>query len=188
MEESLRIHHFEPSSYSNGPGKRAVLWLQGCTLNCLGCFNPHTHSPTGGKAVQVDDLLAKILRISPFIEGITISGGEPLQQLRPLLKLLIEVRKKTRLSVITFSGFTLEEIHTFPAASQLLSLMDVLIAGRYVHSDPSENLWIGSRNKTIHFFSSRYSREDLLRVPPGEIIIQQDGDILSSGIAPLILD
>ncbi|GAP10649.1 organic radical activating enzymes [Bellilinea caldifistulae] len=186
VAETLRIHHFEPFSYSNGPGKRAVLWLQGCTLNCPGCFNPQTHSPTGGASVQLSGLLSRIFRISPSIEGITISGGEPLQQLRPLLRFLAEIRQKTHLSVILFTGFTPEEINTFPASNKLSELIDVLIAGRYDKSHPSENLWIGSSNKTIHFFSSRYSMADLLHVPTGEIIIEQSGELLFSGIDPLI--
>ncbi|GIV66620.1 MAG: 4Fe-4S single cluster domain-containing protein [Chloroflexota bacterium] len=186
MEDSLRIHHFETVSYSNGPGKRAVLWLQGCTLGCPGCFNPHTHSTKSGRLVRLSNLLNRIVNVSPLIEGLTISGGEPLQQLTPLLKFLSEIRQKTNLSVILFSGFTLEEIRTFPSANQLLSLIDVLISGRYIQTQSTHNLWIGSGNKIISLFSSRYSIEDLSSVPEGEIIIQQNGEILSSGVTPLI--
>lgn len=187
MENSLRIHHFEPLSYSNGPGRRAVLWLQGCTLSCSGCFNPSTHTISGGKPVLISDLLNKIFRIHPKIEGLTISGGEPLQQLKPLLSFLTQIRNETGLSIILFSGFTFEEIGAMPQLDQLVYLVDVLIAGRYDHTVPSNNPWIGSGNKTIHFFSSRYSMDDLQRVPSAEIIIQPNGEIISSGIHPLVL-
>ncbi|MGD0006352.1 MAG: 4Fe-4S cluster-binding domain-containing protein, partial [Anaerolineaceae bacterium] len=42
-DQILNLHHFEPLSLVNGPGKRSVVWVQGCTLNCPGCFNPQTH-------------------------------------------------------------------------------------------------------------------------------------------------
>ncbi len=188
MEKSLRVHHFEPFCHSNGPGKRAVLWLQGCTLNCPGCFNPQTHSPTGGRAISIKNLLSRILQISDSVEGITISGGEPLQQLRSLLLLLSEIRKQTNLSILLFSGFTFEEICSFPTANQLLTTVDVLISGRYDQTADIQNLWVGSSNKTIHILSSRYSMKDLSNIPVAEMIITPNGEILSSGIMPIILD
>lgn len=187
MENSLRVHHFEPLSYSNGPGRRAVLWLQGCTLNCTGCFNPSTHAFSGGKPVLISELLKKLLRIHPKIEGLTISGGEPLQQLKPLLSFLTQIRNETSLSIVVFSGFTFEEIRAMPQSDRLIYLVDVLIAGRYDHTVPSSNPWIGSGNKTIHFFTSRYSMNDLQSVPSAEVIIQPNGEIISSGIHPLVL-
>lgn len=187
MEYWLRVHHFEPLSYSNGPGKRAVLWLQGCTLNCTGCFNPSTHSNSGGKLIHGNELQERLFRISHKIEGLTISGGEPLQQLKSLVSLLTQIRNKTELSVILFSGYTFEEIRTMPQSDRLIYLVDVLIAGRYDHAIPSSNPWLGSGNKTVHFFSSRYSMDDLQRVPSAEVIIQPNGEIVSSGIHPLVL-
>lgn len=187
MENFLRIHHFEPLSYSNGPGRRAVLWLQGCTLNCTACFNPSTHSISGGKPVLISELLKQLFRIRHTIEGLTISGGEPLQQLKPLLSFLAMIRKETDLSIILFSGFTFEAIRAMPQSKRLMHLVDVLIAGRYDNTVPSSNSWVGSGNKTIHFFSSRYSIDDLQRVPTAEVIIQPNGEIISSGIHPLAL-
>ncbi len=187
MTDTLRVHHFEPYSYANGPGRRAVLWLQGCTLNCPGCFNPHTHSITGGKEIPLKRMVNQIIQTSSRIEGLTISGGEPLQQLKPLLFLLSEVRHKTTLSIILFSGYTFEEIRLMPAAEQLFSTIDVLIAGRYDPSLPTQNPWLGSGNKTVHFFTPRYSIKDLSIVPPAEVMIASNGEIISSGIAPVVL-
>ena len=88
----LRIHAFEPFSRANGPGVRAAIWVQGCSLGCPGCFNPDTHPFAGGELLAVDDLFRRILALGDAIEGITVSGGEPLQQRRPLLALLQRVR------------------------------------------------------------------------------------------------
>ena len=75
---TLRLHGFEPCSAANGPGRRAVLWVQGCTLACPGCFNPRTHDRSGDQ-VGVDELFSRIDQLGDRIEGVTVSGGEPLQ-------------------------------------------------------------------------------------------------------------
>ncbi len=90
--DRIRLHHFLPTSRANGPGLRAVIWLQGCTLGCPGCFNPQTHSKKGGDWVSVDQLFSQVMALQSEIQGVTISGGEPLQQMRPLLKLLQRLR------------------------------------------------------------------------------------------------
>ena len=66
----LNLYHFEPLSLVNGPGKRAVVWVQGCSLGCPGCFNPQTHPAAAGKNWRVDRLvkwvLGQILLFSGF--------------------------------------------------------------------------------------------------------------------------
>ncbi|MCA9796206.1 MAG: 4Fe-4S cluster-binding domain-containing protein, partial [Candidatus Eremiobacteraeota bacterium] len=76
----LRIADIVWSSRANGPGPRAVVWVQGCSLGCAGCFNPHTHDFQAGRWLPVPDLVEQ-LRGLP-VQGLTISGGEPLQQAR----------------------------------------------------------------------------------------------------------
>src|SRR5512146_1753784 len=110
MDEKLRLHHFLPASRANGPGLRAVIWVQGCTLNCPGCFNPQTHSTREGTLVDVNEVFQQILALGTSIEGVTLSGGEPLQQVQPVLALLKRVRKETSLSTLVFSGYTWQEI------------------------------------------------------------------------------
>src|SRR5262249_43259808 len=131
MSAALRLHEFLPASRANGPGVRAVLWVQGCSLGCPGCFNPSTHPFAGGEGGEVEGLLARLVALGDTIEGITVSGGEPLQQRPALLALLQGVRRETRLSVLVFTGFSWEEVRRFPEAEALLACVDVLIAGRY---------------------------------------------------------
>ena len=50
------IHAIEPRSRANGPGVRFVVWLQGCTLGCPGCFNPSTHAAAGGRELDLASL------------------------------------------------------------------------------------------------------------------------------------
>lgn len=185
MPALLRMHHFEPRSRVNGPGMRSVLWLQGCTLNCPGCFNPQTHSQHAGSPVSVDELLARILAQNSQIEGITVSGGEPFQQAASLSILLHAVKQATTLSVVLFTGFSWTEVNCFSEADKILANVDVLLAGRYQANRRVASGLLGSSNKTVHFLSSRYRQADLDQVPETEIVIQSNGDIRVSGIEPL---
>lgn len=181
----LRIHHIEPASLSNGPGWRTVIWTQGCTLKCTGCFNPETHSKMNGSLMPVSFVLQTVLSYRSKIQGITISGGEPLQQLPGLLAFLTEIRRTTDLSVLLFSGYDWVEINRMPKANLLLPLIDVLIAGRYIAGQRLAHELIGSSNKTVHFLTRRYSSADLAEVPEAEIILNQNGEIIFSGINPI---
>ena len=186
MANRLRIHSFEPLTQANGPGKRCCLWLQGCSLGCDGCFNPETHSVLTGNWHGVEEVFDWIVQ-SPAVEGLTVSGGEPLQQPQALLELLELVRSKTDLSVLLFTGFARTELEHSGMFSRLEPLVDVLIAGRYVSDLALRSGLIGSSNKSVHFFSTRYGEEDLADVPVSEVIISSEGVVSVSGIDPLSL-
>jgi anaerobic ribonucleoside-triphosphate reductase activating protein len=128
--------------------------------------------------------MARIIAAAHGIEGLTISGGEPLQQPEALLELLAAVRERTTLSILLFSGYTLPEIQQMPRGPAILAFVDVLIAGRYVQSRRLAYGLRGSANKTVHCFTDRYTREDLERVPPAEVSIDALGNITVSGIDP----
>lgn len=180
----LRVHDFVERSVANGPGVRAVLWVQGCSLRCVGCFNLATHSRRGGVWVQVDTLFRKIARVQNDIEGLTISGGEPLEQCRGLEALLRRVRQETQLSIILSTGYRWEEIATSPGRAALLPLLDVLIAGRYQDDRRIAHGLRGSSNKLVYFLTPRYCDEDLDAVPVAEVVVDADGAIVLSGVDP----
>jgi len=184
-DEVLRIHHFLPRSRANGPGVRAVLWVQGCSLGCPGCFNPDTHAFVGGERVPVHELFQWLVALSSSIEGITISGGEPLQQRRALLAFLRRVRRETPLSVVLFTGYSWEEVQCMPEAAVLLSCVDVLIAGHYDAAQRLARDLRGSANKIVHVHTDRYTMADMHAVPPAEVIITEAGEIVVSGIDPV---
>lgn len=184
--DTLTIHNFLPSSLSNGPGRRAVVWVQGCTLACPGCFNPDTHSNNQGTMISVDALSEEIIAHKDQLEGLTISGGEPLQQAKPLAGLLHKIRELSSLSIVLFTGYTWNQIPNIPGGSEVLKYCDVVLAGRYNQSLRVASGLLGSSNKTFHFITSRYSLVDLQSVPESEIIIEPSGDILLSGINPIL--
>lgn len=194
QSDFLRIHQFLPHSRANGPGVRAVVWVQGCTLGCPGCFNGPTHPAAGGELVSVDSLFAQVAALGDSLEGVTISGGEPLQQRAGITALLRRIKAETALSVILFSGFSWAEIErmgrhaaesdpAFPLA--LLRDVDVLIAGRYDEKQHLARDLRGSANKTSYFLTERYSAADLQTTPPAEVVITPQGDVIMSGIDPL---
>lgn len=181
----LRLHGMLPSSQANGPGSRWVLWLQGCNLACPGCFNPETHPFDAGQRVEIPSLAKTILECQDHIEGLSVSGGEPFYQAHGLAIFLEMIRQQSLLSVLIFTGFTLSELNSIPAAPRVLEMTDVLIAGRYVQNRRVASGLIGSDNKKIHLLTNRYTQEAILTSFEAEVHIQTDGGILLTGIDPL---
>ena len=185
----LNLHAFLEASTENGPGTRAVLWVQGCTLACPGCFNPDTHDMAVRQLIAEKDLAEHILAL-PNIEGITISGGEPFLQAVPLAELCRIMRQHNR-GVVVFSGFTYTQLiqANRPDWNALLAVTDLLIAGPFIQAEMGDLALRGSRNQTLHFLSKRYA-DYRSQYDNGtnsvEIIIDQSGQITMTGF-PAIL-
>ena len=127
---------------ANGLGVRVTLFVSGCTNHCENCFQPQTWDFCYGKPFtsETEDELIRLL--SPdYINGLTLLGGEPFEpkNQRALLPFLRRVRRELPQKTIwSFTGFTWEELHgptAYPrceVTDELLSLLDVLVDGRYV--------------------------------------------------------
>lgn len=157
MTTQINLAKFMPCSYANGPGARAVIWVQGCPIRCPGCFNPHTHSFEPRKLVTVDELTERILNLSG-IEGVTYSGGEPFAQAAALATLSERLRAKG-LSIVSYSGYTIEALKASSDLSKraLLEQLDILIDGPFIQAQRASLLWRGSANQRVHFLTDRYS-------------------------------
>ncbi len=184
MPEAVNLHGVLDASRANGPGLRDVLWFQGCTLGCRGCFNPESHPPEAGSRRSVSNLVAGLAAREGEISGVTISGGEPLQQPRALRQLVVGLRARTGLSILLFSGYRRAEIKAMPEGPAILAAIDVLIAGRYLPSRHKGEGLVGSTNQEIHLLSDRYCLSDLEQTPPGEVVIDQSGRITVTGVVP----
>ena len=105
---------------------------------------------------QLADLILEL----PGIEGITLTGGEPFQQpLGALADFLASLRQSSPLSVMCYSGYTLEELRTGPDAElrlRVLEHVDLLVDGPYVAAHNDGHRWRGSANQRLHFLSERY--------------------------------
>lgn len=185
MTPLIRLHAILPRSRANGPGIRTVIWVQGCTLACPGCFNPLTHPRSSNWVEPVSDLVERLACSPAEIEGVTISGGEPLQQADALNALLQGIRSTTRLSVVLFSGFTRDEIERMPQGATILACTDVLIAGRYMREHHDGRGLRGSANQEVCFLSDRYVPQDLIRVPVSEVVVGRAGLVHFTGVRKL---
>jgi anaerobic ribonucleoside-triphosphate reductase activating protein len=179
----VKIHAIEPRSRANGPGARFVVWLQGCTLGCPGCFNPTTHDPRGGDERSVAEIAAQI---PDDVEGLTLSGGEPLQQAEAAAQLLDAARARG-LSTLAFSGYSIDEIRALPGGPDVLDRLDVLIDGRYVSGERLATGLRGSANQRIQLLTPRYSLAEIEATPVAEIRISKSGDVVLTGVNPLKL-
>lgn len=166
---------------TNGPGMRLGIWVQGCTRNCPGCINPETHDISQGEELQISDILSIILEHENEIEGISISGGEPLDQSEELIELLLQVRNKTELSVILWTGYPRNELEQMISVEKLSKLVDLIIIGPYIEEFHEPIGLKGSSNQEYIFFSNKYDEQDLLEVPGSEIIFNE-GEMQISGI------
>jgi anaerobic ribonucleoside-triphosphate reductase activating protein len=193
MTAVARIHAFEPRSRANGPGARFVVWFQGCTLGCPGCFNPTTHDPAAGRPMALDDLIGELTRAAspaspgpPAIQGLSLSGGEPLQQ-PDAARALLDAARALGLSTLAFSGYTIDEIRALPGGPAILARLDVLIDGRYVARERLAIGLRGSANQRIQLLTDRYTRRDVEDTPAAEIRISPTGDVILTGVNPLKL-
>lgn len=188
-----RIHAIEPRSRANGPGIRFVVWFQGCTLGCPGCFNPATHAvdPGPGTAPQtpqtIDELAAAMAAArTTGTTGLSLSGGEPLQQPQAA-RALLDAARALGMSTLAFSGYTIDEIRALPGGPDVLARLDVLIDGRYVAGDRLATGLRGSANQRIHRLTERYLLAEVEATPVAEIRIGPDGEVILTGVNPLKL-
>lgn len=163
----------------NGPGNRFVLWTQGCSKGCRECFNPETWSTNVYKELSPIELFHIIQNFE--VDGITISGGDPLEQEYELLELLMLLSTmRLRKGVILFSGFTRAEISRDPIREKCLEYIDVLIDGRYEKNLKVDFSLRGSSNQEFYFFSNKISSDELSFDQEIEISYL-DGDIMMTG-------
>ncbi|GFP40682.1 4Fe-4S single cluster domain-containing protein, partial [Candidatus Hakubella thermalkaliphila] len=128
MEESIYIDSISYPVTNLGPGKRVVLWVQGCTLKCNGCMAISMQERHEDAKKTVEDIFYAIRKASLGLDGITISGGEPFEQAEALLRLVRLIKEHTSLDIMVYSGYTIEDLNEQgESASKLLSLIDILI-------------------------------------------------------------
>lgn len=157
MSEQLRIYNVAADVTTLGPGRRFVIWTQGCPRSCPGCVAPETQDARGGRLVDVDTLAEGILRLSD-IEGVTISGGEPFLQCEALCELLDRLRARRDLGAIVYTGYTVEELRGMNSepVNALLARVDLLIDGPYVEALNDDRGLRGSSNQRAIHLTPRY--------------------------------
>lgn len=165
-------------THALGPGCRYVVWVQGCRRRCPGCLTPESRPLDGGTTLAAADLAADIV-LSPHIDGITISGGEPFLQAPALAEMLVAVRsRRPGLTVIVYTGFRHEELMARPDARALLELTDVLIDGEYVEALNDGRGIRGSSNQRVICLSPRLRpfADAMVSAPRRQEIVAADSE------------
>lgn len=147
----MRFQSITYPDISNGKGCRVVLWIQGCSHHCQGCHNPETWDFCKGREFteEYKDKLISIINLS-YIQGVTLSGGDPLDSFDDVYKLLLEVKEKCKdKDIWLYTGYTLEEIQN-SEKRKILPMINVLVDGLYEEKKRDITLaFRGSSNQTI---------------------------------------
>lgn len=191
----IRLHATLAASLANGPKRSFVVWVQGCTMDCPGCCNPGSHDPGGGYEKDVDELADGIIR-DGSIGGLTISGGEPLEQLDAVLHLVTVVRRfRPDLCIVLFTGheFPGEKVRIHAVAGsgtwkfhRLIGQLDVLVEGPYLQEAPGKDPLAASTNQKVSFPAGRFGPDDLVDIPRVELFVNEKGEIIESGLGNVL--
>ena len=187
----MLLHAFIPASRANGPGLRSVVFFQGCTLACQNCFNPDSH-PFTGADVTVPVVADRVLQAHREygVEGVTFSGGEPMQQAPALLELIQTLRQQVpSLSFGLFSGYGEWELvlgrysiwgRDYSEADlrrlweEIRAQLDFAVLGRYNEHQPSGLPLRTSRSQALRMLTTRYGVKDY-GPQSVEVIVHPDG-------------
>ena len=192
----MLIHGFVAHSRVNGPGMRAVVYFQGCNLGCVGCWNPATHAFAGTSRV-VQDLAEQVAvaHRTQALEGVTFSGGEPMQQALDLLDLIqLLKRAQPEISIGMYSGYTDRELDSgrfwtrhgiaqearHRVWTDIKQHLDFAVLGRFVAAKPCKLPLRTSANQVLHLFSNRY-REEHFNPLEFEVNIESAGLVQITG-------
>ena len=148
-------------SRSNGPGLRAVIWVQGCTIGCSGCYNAFTHAHEQ-RTLLTPGTIAEWVSSLKDIEGVSFSGGEPFEQAEAVLLTINEIRKqRPELTFFSYTGFEIKYLRKSENKSvqKLLLSLDMLCSGPFIESlKNTDLLWRGSENQKLIYLSNKYSK------------------------------
>lgn len=161
-----------------GPGKRLLLYLKGCSIHCEGCINPHLWSFEGGASISENEIL-EICKIEK-LEGLTIHGGEPLDQANELIK-VVKLLKENSFTVILFTGYIKKELNNVQL--KVWNKSDLVVAGRFENKKRNVNLQFrGSTNQRVYKHSGPYKNYKLTDGYTTAIItIYDDGNMDING-------
>lgn len=152
-QSPLYVMNVTGPDINNGPGFRITVWVSGCNHHCPGCQNHHTHAWRQGQ--WINDVKDKIMEFlsSDNIDGLTLSGGDPLAQderaLKELASFIKEVKNKyPNKTIWLYTGYTYEKLDK--NQKYVCSLCDVVVDGPYQQENRDITIpFRGSTNQRI---------------------------------------
>lgn len=149
---SLNILEIYPETISDGYGLRYAIYFAGCSHHCPGCHNPASHDPQAGNPLTEEffDLICREINDNPILDGVTLSGGDPLFRPAAMCEFLRRLKERTGQNVWCYTGYTLEQCMADPDRRECLRYIDTLVDGPFVMSmiDPTLD-FRGSSNQRI---------------------------------------
>ena len=197
----MLLHASIPASRANGPGLRTVVFFQGCSIGCAKCWNPKSHQ-FHGTDITVDAVAQEVLRARALhtLEGVTFSGGEPMQQADSLLGLMHNLRDQApELSFGMFSGYAEHELdqgqyriwgggtseqHRKHLWQEIRVCLDFAILGRFNQAQPGNMPLRTSRNQVLRLFTDSYTPADFSEQLT-EVSIHESGQVEITGFPTL---
>lgn len=132
-EFSIWLYRLYHHSTVDGPGRRSVVQVSGCSIRCVGCHVPQTHRRESGTLTPIYSIVDEISAKRDVHDGVTILGGEPFDQPGPVAELVSKLKRHGH-HITTYSGYTLEELigRKDPDIDFVLAHIDLLIDGPFV--------------------------------------------------------
>jgi anaerobic ribonucleoside-triphosphate reductase activating protein len=149
---SLKLLRTFKETIVDGVGLRYSIYFSGCSHACPGCHNEYSWNPNNGTELTYEILneIANEINQNELLDGITISGGDPLFNPKDMLKVLKFLKKKTKKNIWMYTGYTLEEIKKDDLRKECLKYVDVLVDGRFIKELYDPNIkFRGSSNQRI---------------------------------------
>jgi len=152
LQYYAKVHSFESLGTVDGPGIRYVIFLQGCHLRCKYCHNRDTWDIKGGSYKSLDEIFDQIKRYKPYFKssngGVTVTGGEPLLQVKFLIELFRNLKKAGIHTCIDTSGM----VNLTEDVKKLLKLTDlVLLDIKHINSEKCKELTGHDNKKELEF-------------------------------------
>lgn len=155
-----RIHSVETFGTVDGPGIRYVIFMQGCNMRCAYCHNPDTWECGGGALQSVDSVIEDVVKYKRYIEGVTVTGGEPLLQVEFLTDLFKKVKEVGLNTCLDTSGSTFDKLDT-KKLDAMLKYCDLVLLD-LKHIDDEKHTWLtGRTNKNILEFAKYLSDKNV---------------------------
>ena len=184
MDLSLSRMHFPVTTL--GPGRRIGIWFQGCSIRCPGCISADTWGP-GHRRLSLEQLLEQITPWLQEAEGITLSGGEPFDQFDALRSLLEGLRRLSKLDILVYSGYALEQLDE--SLLQTNGLIDALISDPYIEALSQTMALRGSDNQRLSLLTplgrARLGDYERLLEPTDkalDLMFDESGSVWMAGI------
>lgn len=158
----IQLAGFLDNSSVNGQGLRSVIFMSGCKHNCPNCHNKEMQNFTYGESVDTDQVVNRVLKNLPILDGVTISGGDPMFSPEPLLELLTKL-KSHNINIWIYTGFTYEKLIEKEIYRKILNHTDILVDGLYKEELRDDSCkYYGSSNQRIIDCKQSMSKDEVV--------------------------